>query len=301
MTPRPTLPLAAAVLALALSAAMAGPARAQDVRPLVPILEPAGPGRSGPATERADSIVLPLPSGPRAEAARLARARVTVVPGAWSDLSDTYDPHWIGPSERPSAFGLARWSTWFAARGIAPYVDPHPFFGPWGLYSYEGRLLDLYRSAWAAPVGEGPAAEAGEWLRRGDGAMAAGRVDEAVTAYRRATVAGPPLPHAWLALGAALAEGGDDREAARAIRQGLDRFPAWLPLAVDWTSLLSGERLGTALDGAAARARTGDAESLFVAGVLHLFGERPAEGRALLAALAGDPHVDQLVARGPRP
>ncbi|HUP18693.1 MAG TPA: hypothetical protein VM778_01935 [Gemmatimonadota bacterium] len=304
MAPRTSIPLATALLAAALAAGPVRPAAAQDVRPLSPVLEPVGRGPDAPPRAAADSVYLPLPTVPRAEAEHRARSRSTVYPAAWTDLASAYDPHWLAPlpgGARPASFGLGRWAGWFAGAGLAPAMDPHPFFAPWGLYAYEGRLLDLYRSAWSGPsipAPERPNRAAAEAIRLGDGAMAADDPHAAAEHYARAARAAPQLPHGYMGRAAALAELGDPAGAARALRQGIDRYPAWLALDVDWDALLGAERLAEA---GVRLAGDRGADAVLVAGALDLFGGRPAEGRARLAGLAGEPHADRLVARGPRP
>jgi hypothetical protein len=230
-----------------------------------------------------------------------------VYPAGWADLAPAYEPHWIAllpGGSRPAAFGLGRWAGWFAGTALGPAVDPHPFFAPWGLYAYEGRLLDLYRAAWSgpargpAPAAEEPARAAAGALRSGDGAMVAGDPRAAAEHYAAASRAAPQFPHGYLGRALALAELGDSAGAARALRQGIDRYPAWLALDVEWHALVGSGRLARARD---PLVRAGGTDAILVAGALDLFGGRAAEGRARLEGLAGDPHADRLLSRGPRP
>lgn len=290
-----------AIAVAALVAATIAPAAGQDVRPLSPVLRPADerPGEGG--GDAADGAVVPLPrAASRAASADAARARVAVLPTTWTDVATRWQPLWVATAP-PNAFGVERWSSWFAAAGFAPRVEPHPFFSPWGLFSYEGWVFDRYRSAWTGVRTDGRFAEAADWLRRGDRAMLEGRNLDAATAYRRATLAVPEMPHGYLGLGAALAAMGEDAAAAQALRQSVDRWPAWLPLDVGWVRLWGGdERLDAAVGAARERAATGAEDSRFVAGALCLFGGRVEEGREILGGLGDDHHAGILLSRGPR-
>lgn len=280
------------------------PARAQDIRPLAPVLEPAEPGNRpevpGPAGE--DPELIPLPQAPsRTAAASRDRVRVAaVLPASWSGVTAQYQPYWTGITS-VNGFGLHGLTPYFAAAGLVPILTPHPFLGPWGMLGYEGWLFDRYRSVWGSPRSAGPLGDAAEWLQRGDHAMANSRAADAAHAYRRVTLAAPDFPLGYLGLGAALAELGDDEAAARAFRQSLDRYPAWLALSVDWALFYGNPgRLASVQAAAAERAEAGGAASRFVAGVLYLFGDRADLGRGLLAGLEGDRHAELLVTRGPR-
>jgi len=271
-------------------------ARAQVVSPLGP------PTGAEPSGEEAGGERISLPvDGSRAVVAERAHARVaSILPPAWSAVVGRYQPLWDGVGA-PSGFGLERWSPYFAAAAIAPQLAPHPFLSPWGMLSYEGWLFDRYRAAWDGPVGpDDRHGEAAGWLQRGDRAMAEGRPGDAAVAYRRTTQAAPELPLGWLALGAALAEAGEDRGSADAFRQGFDRYPSWLSPALDWEALYGGADRLVAVQSATAERASAGGDARFVAGVLHLFGGAPATGRRLLSTLPEDPHAAGLVARGPR-
>jgi tetratricopeptide (TPR) repeat protein len=293
--------ISCSVITLAALLALAWPASAQDPRPLGPDLEPAQPVPTAPGEEQAGRIPLPL-AGNRAAAAASAHAGVpSVLPPGWSAIVGRYQPLWDAVSA-PAGFGLERWGSYFAAAGIVPQLSAHPFLSPWGMLSTEGWLFDRYRAAWDdVPPGDERLDQAAEWLQRGDRAMAEGRSEDAVLAYRRVTQTMPELPLGWLALGAALAQMGEDDEADRAFRQGFDRYPPWIAPALDWQALYGdADRLVALQSAAAERAVRGSSETRFVAGVLHLFGGAPATGRRLLSSLVEDPHAAALLARGPR-
>jgi hypothetical protein len=276
-------------------------ATAQVVQPLGPPSERGEPAPGEPET--VEGGVIPVPLGGRsAEAARAGTRVGSVLPPAWSSVAVRYQPLWdVAGAGAGAGFGLERWSPYFAASAIMPQLSPHPFLSPWGMLAYEGWLFDRYRAAWdGAPAADDRLDGAASWLQRGDRAMAEGRADDAALAYRRVTQAAPELPLGWLALGAALAEAADDPGAADALRQGFDRYPAWLSPALDWQALFGGADRLVAVQSAAAERAEGSADARFVAGVLHLFGGAPATGRRLLAALPGDPHAAALLARGPR-
>ncbi|MBW3660059.1 MAG: hypothetical protein KY397_00295 [Gemmatimonadetes bacterium] len=289
-----------AVVALGLVGFPRVPAIAQDVRPLSPAIGSSEVERET-REKSLEEGVMPLPeASSRAATADAARARAAVLPTAWMEVAARWQPHWIGIGPA-HAYGVDRWSSWFAAAGLVPRVEPHPFFSPWGLYAYDGWIFDRYRSAWTALRKDGRIAEAAGWIRRGDRAMLEGRELDAATAYRRATVAAPELPHGYLGLGAALAGMGEDAAAAQAWRQSVDRWPAWLPLDLGWSRLWGDEaRLVTVLEASLRRAADGDPDSAFVAGALHLFGGRPTAGREFLGAFEADRHADVLLSRGPR-
>lgn len=279
-------------------------ARGQDVRPLAPILEPARPA-DGSVTEGSDrpaeTGVVPLPAErSRAETADRARSRTAVLPVGWTDVGSQYQPYWleVGPVD---AFGIDRWSEWFALSGLAPSISPHPFFSPFGVLAYDGWLFERYRAAWTTARAPDRLVEAAGWLQRGDRALAAGRPLDAATAYRRSTLVAPELPHGYLGLGAALAEMREDEAAAQAFREGVDRYPGWLPLSIGWDEIYGDRaRLAAVQRAAEDRAAVSGASSRFVAGVLDLFGDRVERGRALLSGLEGDPGATLLLARGPR-
>lgn len=279
-------------------------AGAQDIRPLAPVLEPAEPGNRpevpGPAGDNPELIPLPEAASRAATASR-DRVRVAaVLPGSWSGVTAQYQPYWTGITS-VNGFGLHGWTPYFAAAGLVPVLIPHPFLGPWGMLGYEGWLFDRYRLVWGSPRSAGAPGEAAEWLQRGDYAIASGRAAEAAQAYRRVTLAAPDFPLGYLGLGAALAELGDDEAAAQAFRQSLDRHPAWLAVSVDWVLFYGNlSRLASVQAAAAQRAEGGATPSRFVAGVLHLFGDRPDEGRGFLAELGGDRHAELLISRAPR-
>ena len=296
-----TLIVAAIVLAPVLSAELL----AQDIQPLAPVLEPNDREQpeDGVETPSPDEPgLIPLPEAPnRTTAASRDRVRVTtVLPASWSGVVANYQPLWIGVLS-PSGFGLHRWTPYFASSALAPVLIAHPFFGPWGVLSYDGWILDRYRQVWTSARPPERLAEAGHWLQLGDRAMAERSAREAAEAYRQVTQVAPGFPLGYLGLGAALAELGDDVGAAQAFRQSLDRYPAWLALAVDW-SLFYGrqDRLEAVQAAADRRAESGSANSRLVAGVLHMFGDQPTLGREMLSGLAGDPHAVHLMTRGPR-
>lgn len=279
--------------------------QAQDIQPLAPVLEPneREEPEDGVETPSPDPPgLIPLPEAPnRTTAASRDRIRVTtVLPTSWSGVVASYQPLWIGILS-PGGFGLHRWTPYFASSAFAPVLTAHPFFGPWGVLSYDGWILDRYRQVWTSARPPERFAEAGRWLQLGDRAMAEQSATEAATAYRHVTLVAPDFPLGYLGLGAALAELGDDVGAAQAFRQSLDRYPAWLGLAVDW-SLLYGrrDRLEAIQAAADRRAEDGSADSQFVAGVLHMFGDDPTLGREMLGGLPDDPHAVHLMTRGPR-
>lgn len=279
--------------------------QAQDIQPLAPVLEPNDreEPEDGVETPSPDEpALIPLPEAPnRTTAASRDRIRVTtVLPASWSGVVASYQPLWIGVLS-PNGFGLHRWTPYFASSALAPVLTAHPFFGPWGVLSYDGWILDRYRQVWTSAQPPERFAEAGHWLQLGDRAMAERSATEAATAYRHVTLVAPDFPLGYLGLGAALAELGDDLGAAQAFRQSLDRYPAWLGLAVDW-SLLYGrrDRLEAVQAAADRRAESGSANSQFVAGVLHMFGDDPTLGREMLSGLPDDPHAVHLMTRGPR-
>jgi hypothetical protein len=279
--------------------------RAQDIQPLAPVLEPNDREQPEDGVETPDPDepgLIPLPEAPnRTTAASRDRVRVTtVLPASWSGVVASHQPLWMGILSA-SGFGLHRWTPYFASSALAPVLTAHPFFGPWGVLSYDGWILDRYRQVWTSARPPERLAEAGHWLQLGDRAMAEQSAGEAATAYRHVTLAAPDFPLGYLGLGAALAELGDDVGAAQAFRQSLDRYPAWLGMAVDW-SLLYGrrDRLEAVQAAADRRAETGSANSQFVAGVLHMFGDDPTVGREMLSELPDDPHAVHLMTRGPR-
>ena len=290
------IPLPILVLA---AVALAAPASAQDVRPPTSIMEPGERPPREPTGIESGIVPLP-PTGNRAAAADRAGARVAaVLPADWRSIASYYQPLWDGAGE---GFGLERWGSYFAAAGIVPSITAHPFLSPWGMLSYEGWLFDRYRAAWESAPARGERLElAASWLQRGDRALAEARTEDAILAYGRVTQAAPEYPLGWLALGAALAEAARDEEAARALRQGLDRYPAWLSPSLDWEALYgAADRLVAVQSATSERALAGSADARFVAGVMHLFGGAPATGRRLLGGLADDPHAAMLLARGPR-
>lgn len=270
-------------------------ARAQDVRPLLPVLEPVEPPEPPAEPGGLEIIALPRATS-RAEAASGDRVRVAaVLPASWSAVAAGYQPYWSGVAPA-DGFGLQLWAGHFAASAIVPAVTPHPFFSPWGMLAYEGRLFENYRALWTGPGTADLAGEAARWLQRGDHAMASGRAPEAAHAYRRVTLAAPDFPLGYLGLGAALAELGDDEPAAMAFRQGLDHYPPWLPLEIDWSRLwVDPDRLAGIQTAAARRAVRGAPASRFTAGVLHLLGGRSDSGRELLDDLTGDAHAALLL------
>lgn len=280
---------------------MASAAFAQDVSPLAPI-----PGRTDPAGDPAierpadtRGVVIPLPQAAnRAEAAEAARVHVaTALPATWTAVATRYQPFWA-EVEPLGAFGIGSWSPWFAAAGFVPVLSPHPFFSPWGLLAYDGWMYDRYRALWgpARPVDDRP--EAATWLQRGDREMLAGRPREAAQAYRRVTQIASDLPLGYFGLGIAQAELGDDDAAAASLRQAIDQYPGWLAPSVDWVSLIGDDGRMTALLAASARrAERGDRASVFVAGILRLYGGDPTAGRAYLSSILPDEHADILLSR----
>ncbi|MGH7551232.1 MAG: tetratricopeptide repeat protein [Gemmatimonadota bacterium] len=280
-------------------------AHAQEVRPLAPVLEPAEPLRPG---ERRDDDadgqpeLIPIPdASSRAAAASRDRVRVAaILPASWTRIAERYQPVWVGITT-PHGFGLHAWREYFALSAAAPALSAHPFFSPWGMLSYDGWLYDRYRDVWSTARAPELLADASGWLQRGDRLMVAGRPEEAVLAYRRVTQSAPDFPIGYFGLGAALAELGEDDEAARAFRQGIERYPVWLGLSLDWRQLYGdADRFETVLDASARRAGPEAPDSRFVAGVLHLFGDRPEQGRTLLEGMArGDGQVQLLLSQGP--
>lgn len=290
-----------AVTLVALVAVWYHPADAQDARPLTPVLRP-GPVERAPHEEASsEPVSIPLPeASSRAATADAARARASVLPVAWTDVASRWQPHWVGVAPG-NGFGVDRWSSWFAAAGLVARVEPHPFFSPWGLFAYDGWIFDRYRSGWVASRNAGRLDEAAAWIRRGDRGMLEARWLDAATAYRRATLEAPGLPHGYLGLGAALAVMAEDVAAAQAFRQGVDRWPAWLPLEVEWDRLWEDEdRFASVLEDSSERARRGEVDSRLVAGTLHLFGGRASAGREILAGMEPDPYAETLLSRGPR-
>jgi hypothetical protein len=293
------------VAAIVLAPLLGSDSLAQDIQPLAPVLEPNDRERPEEGVETPgldEPELIPLPEAPnRTTAASRDRVRVTtVLPASWSGVVANYQPLWIGILS-PSGFGLHQWTPYFASSGLAPVLIAHPFFGPWGVLSYDGWILDRYRQVWTSANPPGRLADAGHWLQLGDRAMAERSTREAAEAYRQVTQAAPDFPLGYVGLGAALAELGDDAGAAQAFRQSLDRYPAWLALAVDW-SLFYGrrDRLETVQAAADQRAESGSVNSQFVAGVLHMFGDHPGLGREILSGLEDDPHAVHLMTRGPR-
>lgn len=291
------------VLALVLLLA-AREARGQDVRPLAPVLEPAEPvlpadRRGG---EEGQPELVPLPdASSRTVAASRDRVRVAaVLPTSWTRIAERYQPVWVEVAA-PQGFGLHAWRAYYVASGLSPALSPHPFFSPWGLLSYDGWLYDRYRDVWSSARSPALLGEAASWLQRGDRLMVDGRPEEAAAAYRRVTQAAPDFPIAYFGLGAALAETTRDEEAAQAFRQGLERYPAWLGLSLDLLRLFGDpERLRSIQAATAERGSGGASPSRFVAGILHLFGDRPSQGRALLKGMAaGDGQVQALLNQGP--
>ncbi|CAN5898791.1 hypothetical protein BH20GEM1_BH20GEM1_08450 [soil metagenome] len=290
-------PLLAALAALCL----ATPATAQIVSPLSPM-----PGREGappePTVERpgnGQAVVIPLPQAAnRVEAADRARIHVSAaLPSSWITIASRYQPYWAGA--RPTtAFGLEGWLPWFAASGFSPILSPHPFFSPWGMLSYDGWMYDRYRAIWGPAHNTNTRSEAALWLQRGDRAMLANRPRDAAQAYRRLTQIAPDLPLGYFGLGIALAEAGEDEPAAASLRQAIDRYPGWLPPSVDWVALLGdGPRMERLLAATGRRAERGGLASVFVAGVMSLYGGEPAAGRAYLSAILPDEHAQILLSR----
>lgn len=279
-------------------------ARGQDVRPLAPILEPAEPvlpgDRRGGEDGRPELVPLPDASSRTAAASR-DRVRVAaVLPSSWTRIAERYQPAWVEIAA-PQGFGLHAWRAYFAASALSPAISPHPFFSPWGLLSYDGWLYDRYRDVWSNARPPALLGEAATWLQRGDRLMVDGRPAEAASAYRRVTQSAPDFPIGYFGLGAALAETGQDEDAAQAFRQGLERYPAWLGLSLDLLRLYGDpERLRRVQAATAERGSVGASPSRLVAGILHLFGDRPSQGRALLKGMAeGDGQVQMLLNQGP--
>ena len=287
--------------AIALGLCMAAPAAAQDVSPLTPMSGKDGP-RAEPAVEtppNGQGVVIPLPqAASRVEAADRSRIRVTAaLPASWISVSTRYQPYWSGV-EPAGAFGIESWSPWFAASGMVPVLSPHPFFSPWGLLSYDGWMYDRYRAIWGAAGSADSRPDAALWLQRGDRAMLESRPREAAQAYRRVTQIAPDLPLGYFGLGIALAELAQDDDAAAALRQAIDRYPGWLPPSVDWIALVGdGARMARLLTATGGRAERGDRASVFVAGVMSLYGGEPSAGRAYLATILPDEHARILLSR----
>ena len=291
-------PLVAAALAVL---CLAIPATAQIVSPLSPMSGTEG-GPPEPTVERpgnGQGVVIPLPQAAnRVEAADRARIRVTAaLPASWTTIATRYQPYWAGA--RPTtSFGLEGWLPWFAAAGFTPILSPHPFFSPWGLLSYDGWMYDRYRAIWGPAHPGDPRSEAALWLQRGDRAMLAARPRDAVQAYRRLTQIAPDLPLGYFGLGIALAEIGEDEPAAASLRQAIDRYPGWLPPSVDWIALVGdGARMERLLTAADRRAERGAPASVFVAGVMNLYGGEPRVGRAYLSSILPDEHAQILLSR----
>lgn len=280
---------------------IAASAAAQDVSPLTPMAGKDGP-RADPTVEspaNGQAVVVPLPQAAnRVEAADRARIRVTAaLPASWTSVSTRYQPYWSGV-QPAGAFGIESWSPWFAASGFTPVLSPHPFFSPWGLLSYDGWMYDRYRAIWGAAPSPDEGPDAALWLQRGDRAMLENRPREAAQAYRRLIQTAPDLPLGYFGLGIALAELGEDEEAAASLRQAIDRYPGWLPPSVDWIALVGdGARMARLRTATAGRAERGDRASVFVAGVMSLYGGEPSAGRAYLAAILPDEHARILLSR----
>jgi hypothetical protein len=159
-------------------------------------------------------------------------------------------------------------------------------------------MYDRFRALWgpARPASDEP--DAALWLQRGDRAMLEGRPREAAQAYRRLTQIASDLPLGYFGLGISLAEVGDDEAAAASLRQAIDRYPGWLAPSVDWNALLGDRpRLDRLLATTSARAERGARASVFVAGVMNLYGGEPAVGRAYLSAILPDEHAQILLSR----
>ena len=280
---------------------MAATVGAQDVSPLSPMPGSGVTGRE-PGVERpadGQGVVIPLPQAAnRAEAADRARIHVTSgLPASWTAVATRYQPFWADVQPL-GAFGVDSWSPWFAAAGFAPVLSPHPFFSPWGLFSYDGWMYDRYRAIWGPARLTDDRPEAATWLQRGDRAMLAGRPQDAVQAYRRVTQIASDLPLGFFGLGIAQAELGDDEAAAAALRQAIDRYPGWLPPSVDWIALVGDdERMRRLLAASGQRAERGERASVFVAGVLSLYGGEPSAGRGYLSAILPDEHAQVLLSR----
>lgn len=279
-------------------------ARGQDVRPLAPILEPAEPVLPGDSRGGEDGRpeLVPLPdASSRTVAASRDRVRVAaVLPSSWTRIAERYQPVWV-EVVAPQGFGLHAWRAYFTATAMTPVISPHPFFSPWGMLSYDGWLYDRYRDVWSNARPPALLDEAATWLQRGDRLMVEGHPVEAASAYRRVTQSAPDFPIGFFGLGAALAETGQDEAAAVAFRQALERYPAWLGLALDLGRLYGDpERLRDVQASTAERGSHGASPSRLVAGILHLFGDRPGQGRALLRGMAeGDGQVQMLLNQGP--
>ena len=128
--------------------------------------------------------------------------------------------------------------------------------------------------------------------------MLAGRPREAAQAYRRVTQIASDLPLGYFGLGIAQAELGDDDAASASLRQGIDRYPGWLAPGVDWVSMIGDDaRMTGLLEASASRAERGDRASVFVAGILRLYGGDPAAGRAYLSSILPDEHAEILLSR----
>lgn len=280
-------------------------ADAQEVRPLAPVLEPAEPVRPGERRGDDDGQpeLVPLPdASSRTAAASQDRVRVAaVLPASWTRIAERYQPVWVRIAT-PNGFGLHAWREYFALSAAAPALSAHPFFSPWGMLSYDGWLYDRYRDVWSRAPAPELLADASVWLQRGDRMMAEGRPAEAVQAYRRVTQSAPDFPIGYFGLGAALAELGEDDPAARAFRQGLERYPVWLVLSLDWRQLYGDpERLRSVLTASARRGSAEATASRFVAGVLHLFADRAEQGRTLLKGMGeSDGQAQLLLSQGPR-
>jgi tetratricopeptide (TPR) repeat protein len=287
--------------ASAFSLCIAASAAAQVVSPLTPMAGKDGP-RAEPTVEsppNGQGVVIPLPQAAnRVEAADRARIRVTAaLPASWTSVSTRYQPYWSGV-QPVGAFGIDSWSPWFAASGIMPVLSPHPFFSPWGLLSYDGWMYDRYRAIWGAASSPDEGPDAALWLQRGDRAMLENRPREAAQAYRRLTQIAPDLPLGYFGLGISLAELGEDDDAAASLRQAIDRYPGWLPPSVDWTLLVGDDaRMARLRAATAGRAERGDTASVFVAGVMSLYGGEPSAGRAYLTAILPDEHARILLSR----
>lgn len=290
-----------ALAAVVLTLAVAVSAAAQDVSPLSPM---AGDdeGRPAPGVERptdGQGVVIPLPqAGSRVEAADRARVHVaTALPASWSAVSTRYQPYWAGV-EPIGAFGVQSWNPWFAGAGFVPVLSAHPFFSPWGLLSTDGWMYDRYRAIWGPARSPGEGSDAAIWLQRGDRAMLADRPRDAVQAYRRLTQIASDLPLGYFGLGMALAQLGEDEAAAASLRQALDRYPGWISPSADWGAMVGdGSRLDRLLDETGRRATRGGKASVFVAGVVHIYGGEPDEGRVYLASLLPDEHAQVLLTR----
>jgi tetratricopeptide (TPR) repeat protein len=288
-------------IVLVVALALAGAARAQDVSPLAPMTGDEE-GRPAPGIERptdGQGVVIPLPqAGSRVEAADRARVHVAAtLPASWTSVATRYQPYWAGV-EPLGAFGAASWTPWFAGAGFVPVLSAHPFFSPWGLLSTDGWMYDRYRAIWGPNRAPGERSDAAIWLQRGDRAMLADRPRDAVQAYRRLTQIASDVPLGYFGLGLALAELGEDDAAAASLRQALDRYPGWISPSADWRAMVGdGPRLDRLLGETRQRAAGGGKASVFVAGVVHIYGGAPEEGRVLLASLLPDEHAQVLLTR----